>query len=352
MALSSQQYDQLKQAGYSDADIAQIDAGQNSTPVQPKPGLGLQDIAKGYDTAKKVGAFENAPASAAVPSTLSEIGGVAGAVYGAKTAYDGAKAGDPIKAGLGGLGAVAGLNTMGYALGPWGVAATIAAPALIGAVNKFTDKDQWKSEQKNLAKLRAKGINIPQQEADTLTAGRSTDQLAGIEQSKINAGKYGNVDFAKTRDIKYLKPEDTWGSSDWFSQLGNDYLEKYTEDQRRTLNQTALDKGAISEGNGKVSIDFSKLGDINQILSGKSDKPIDNNNIKLPAGMKVAPDQGFNGDAAFQASLADMYKGMDKANAIQAGADRKSKLLGMVPTGNIDTAKATDYKSYFKNQYA
>jgi hypothetical protein len=185
--------------------------------------------------------------------------GAAGTALGAYNAYKGIEGKNPMRAGLGGAGAALGLNAMGYALGPYGWAAMVAAPAVGALVNKMGDKDRWKTEGKRLAKLREQGINIPQMEADSLTGGRSKQQLIDAELAKQAKGQYSNVDFARTRDEKFLKPEDIWGYATFAEKYGNDWFGKFSEQQRREIAQKALSSGAVREHHGTIDVDWGKV---------------------------------------------------------------------------------------------
>lgn len=185
--------------------------------------------------------------------------GAAGTALGAYSALQGIKKKDPLSAGLGGLGAVTGLNMMGYTLGPLGIAATVGVPLVAALANKMGDKDRWKTEGKRLNKLRDAGINIPQMESDTLSRGRSKKELIAIEEQKAAQGLPSNVEFARTRDEKFLKPEDIWGYSTFFKKYGNDWLGKFTEQQRRDIAQQALNAGAVKEQRGTIDIDWNKV---------------------------------------------------------------------------------------------
>lgn len=136
----------------------------------------------------------------------------------------------------------------------------------IGLANTLGgSKNRWKEEQDRAQKLADKGIiGWDQLVAATpkLTGGRSKSELIAIEQAKKAAGQYSNEDFARTRDVKYLKPEDIWGYSAFGERFGNDWLGKYNEDQRRKISQAYLNAGALSEGRGQI-----KLRDNDQVRS-------------------------------------------------------------------------------------
>lgn len=129
----------------------------------------------------------------------------------------------------------------------------------IGAA--FGDKDMYLKEHRRLLGLQKDGINIPESlvENTRLNKGRSTEELVQIEKDKIAAGKYGNEEFAKTRDAKLLRPEDIWGYSTFFEKYGNDWLGKFTEKQRKEIAQKALDSGAVKEHHGTIDIDWAKV---------------------------------------------------------------------------------------------
>jgi hypothetical protein len=222
-----------------------------STPVAPSIGGG-QILADGtiVGDATNISNF----AGAATPYL-----GAGATALGAYSALQGIKKKDPLSAGLGGLGVAGGLGMMGYAIPGWGQAAMVGVPLVAALAGKMGDKDRWKTEQKRLNKLREQGINIPQMGADALTGGRSKKELIAIEEQKAAQGLPSNVEFARTRDEKYLKPEDIWGYSAFFDKYGNDWLSKFSEQQRRDIAQQALNAGAVSEQRGTIDIDWSKV---------------------------------------------------------------------------------------------
>lgn len=147
--------------------------------------------------------------------------------------------------------------------------------------------EKFKTEGKKLNDLRSRGINIPDSLMDpaSLEKGRSREELAKIEQDKINQGQYGNVDFAKTRDKKYLKPQDIWGYGAFFDKFGNDWLGKFDESQRTQIAQKALDRGAVNEGKGSISVNWSPdlENDIAGILKPQAPTAPQSQNNKIPS---------------------------------------------------------------------
>lgn len=100
-----------------------------------------------------------------------------------------------------------------------------------------------------IQKLQEQGIEVPKSLMDDYNSyGLSHDEL--IARAEKDGG---NVAFARSRDEKDLTPEDTWGGLMWFETKGNDYLKNTTENQRREMNQRALDEGLIDEAKGQLN---------------------------------------------------------------------------------------------------
>lgn len=177
--------------------------------------------------------------------------GAAGTALGAYSALQGVKKKDPLAAGLGGAGAAAGLNMMGMALGPYGWAAMLAAPAIGALINKMGDKDRFKDEWKRAGKLQKAGIQWGSGPGAEPEAGRSIDQLVAIEQAKINQGQYGNTKFAQSRDERDLTALDTVGYSLHPELLGKAYVDA-SMDQRIKFNEELLKQGLIDEHHGTM----------------------------------------------------------------------------------------------------
>ncbi len=150
---------------------------------------------------------------------------------------------------------------LGSFFGPLGTGIGAALGLAAGGANEMMDTNKFKTEGNRLAKLQKRGINIPDalRAPMELRAGRSREQLAAIEQDKINRGGYGNVDFAMSRDESKLKPEDIWGYSAFMDKFGNDWLGTFNEQQRRDIAQEALNAGAVKESKGSIDIDWNKI---------------------------------------------------------------------------------------------
>jgi hypothetical protein len=74
--------------------------------------------------------------------------------------------------------------------------------------------------------------------------------------------KYGKGGYNE-RD---LRPEDIWGTPDFFEHYGNDWLGKFSEEERRQKAQQALDSGAVRSKDGGIRVDFGKIGQNQQAV--------------------------------------------------------------------------------------
>jgi len=144
------------------------------------------------------------------------------------------------------------------------------------ALGLGSDKDEWKTEQNRGQELAKKGVTGWDQlmaNAPKLTKGRSKDELTRKDLAadfvgKDSQGAWVNNKFAQSRNEKDLKPEDIWGYSAFGEAFGNDWLGKYSEDQRRQIAQKALDGGQVQEGKGTIS-----LGDLEGLKAFASSLP-------------------------------------------------------------------------------
>lgn len=128
----------------------------------------------------------------------------------------------------------------------------------------FAKQNMWKTEQRKLAKLRDQGYMLPETEADTLTRGRSREELVNLAQQAQDAGRYGNTLFAQSRDLGDLAPIDAQGSAAMYQFAGKG--QENNARLRLELAKAALAANAIQEGRGSQTIDWSKVGNANEIL--------------------------------------------------------------------------------------
>lgn len=205
------------------------------------------------------------------PGPLSQGLGAVGIGYGGYQALQGIKNKNPIQAGMGGMAAGLGANAMGLALGPVGWAAAIGAPVAGALINKAGDKDRWKTEAKRWDNLVKQGL-ATQEEADAAwqraqgSRGRSKADL--IAEAEATGG---NVDFAGSRDEKFLKPVDIVGYADIQGkarELGMDPME---------LSERALmTPGAVREHNGTVTTNWDMVDlttPMADLMKGKEETP-------------------------------------------------------------------------------
>jgi hypothetical protein len=191
----------------------------------------------------------------------SMIGPAAGIATAGINAYDALK--NIKKGSRGGKGAVEGVGTLagttigtifGGAAGA-GIGSVIGRTAgrglasigqSLGLVGQKSGRDLINDR---IQALQDKGVEIPQELLDEYnTYGLSQDEL--VKRAEESGG---NATFARTRDEKDLTPEDTWGGLMWQEVKGNDYLKATTENQRREMNQRALDEGLIDESRGALN---------------------------------------------------------------------------------------------------
>lgn len=148
---------------------------------------------------------------------------------------------------------------MGFTLGgPVGAGIGAVAGGALGYFGNLGDEDKWKTEQDRADKLREQGINwdIP---SERLTKGRSKEELVRGAQANIDAGRYGNVKFAQSRNESDLNPEDIWGYSTFGEKYGDKWLKGMSEEQRRGISQALLNAGAVNEHHGTIDVDWNKL---------------------------------------------------------------------------------------------
>ena len=149
--------------------------------------------------------------------------------------------------------------------------------------------DRWKTEQDRGQKLAESGVTGWGQlmaNAPKLTKGRSKDELTRKDLAadfvgKDSQGAWVNNKFAQSRNEADLRPEDIWGYSAFGEAFGNDWLGKYSEDQRRQIAQKALDRGQVREKTGTID-----LGDLEGLKAFAS---------TLPAAPAKTEAQGIRG---------------------------------------------------------
>lgn len=126
-----------------------------------------------------------------------------------------------------------------------------------GLLNRFGDKDMWKTEGNKLRKLSEQGVYVPDQFLNNnLKQGRSKEEL--IAEAKATGG---NVQFAEDRKESSLRPQDIIGYAS-FAQKDPQWFRKPLQ-QQLAIAQQALDAGAVREHHGTIDVDWNKMPEVN-----------------------------------------------------------------------------------------
>lgn len=175
--------------------------------------------------------------------------GAAGAGLGAYQAYQGIKGGNPVQAGLGGLGAGLGINAMGYALGPWGWAAMAGAPVVAsllggdvfgGKSTKEIQADRWKNTNANPEIVAA------------MAGGH--DYFAGTGGEK-------------SRDERFLTPDAIRNNPDNYNNIPD--WEKWSKSQQDQFLSTMLNEGKVQEKKGGIYYDDDRAKELADEIRNK-----------------------------------------------------------------------------------
>lgn len=190
-------------------------------------------------------------ATPAAPGMLSQGLGAAGAAYGAYQAFKGIKDKNPMQAGMGGLGAGLGLNAMGYALGPWGWAATLAAPTALAAMNKLFDhestRDVAKRHTKELGKMGQGDVDWGRY----LGAMREQHNAPPPDPSKpFHGGQYSTWDEYKKAGLDASDLTGVYGN---LKSFGPDWS-RLNFDQQKAVTQGLIDNDLYKSKKGEVIV--------------------------------------------------------------------------------------------------
>lgn len=225
----------------------------------------------------------------------------------------------PADAAVASAAADTGAGLLGSAgMNPYLIAAVLGAKYALPMLGSLGDKNMFLTEGNRLQDLAKKGVGIPQQLAATLPQGkgRSTDELVAQSEAAKQQGLYSNTEFAKTRDISLLKPEDIWGYSAFFEKYGNDWLNKFTPEQRWTIAQNALASGAVNEHHGTIDIDWTKIKDPMAAVDTST-------MYKPPAGSPAANAQNQQSSQVAQSDAVKQAQAQQKSYLQKVAADGK-----------------------------
>ena len=130
--------------------------------------------------------------------------------------------------------------------------------------SRLWTSDKWKTEGKRLKSLIDKGINIPEELRAAMyqTRGRKKSELINPYLPQDFVGEtpqYGwvNNKFATSRNVNDLTGKDIWGYSAFFDKYGNDWLGKFSPQQREAIANRALQRGAVREHHGTIDINWT-----------------------------------------------------------------------------------------------
>ena len=177
----------------------------------------------------------------ASPSMLGQGLGAAGAAYGAYNAYQGVKSGNKVQAGLGGAGVGLGLNAMGYALGPYGWAAMLAAPVIASTFAHESTRDKTAKRTEEL-----KGLSSDPNYQKYVEGMR--EQYKSAPTGKAYAGKYDTFDEYKKAGLEAADLTGVYGNIKAF---GPDWA-KLDQAKREQVTQGLIDANLYDSKKGDV----------------------------------------------------------------------------------------------------
>ena len=165
---------------------------------------------------------------------------------------------------------------MGSYFGPWGALIGGLVGLGVGGANELLDTNRFKTEGNRLADLEKRGINIPDafKAPMYLKKGRSKEELINSAAPKgfvgyLPSGQFVNNKFAESRNEADLLPEDIMGYSAFFDKYGNDWMGKFSNQQRFGVAQKVLNNKAADEHHGTIDVKWTPEleADINAFLS-------------------------------------------------------------------------------------
>lgn len=254
------------------------------------------------------GTTATAPASGGLLAA-APYAGAAGAGLGAYGVYNATQMNDRKKAaisgGLSGAGMGAGLAMAAplIGLGPlgWGALGLMAlgGGALGGGLGaglahkstKERERERWAKATKGNASAQAFYDQLKQNEKSQANYNGKVNQSYAPDAVGVqDDGNWVNNKFAGSRNESDLRPEDIWGSQDFFMNVP-DWLTGYSEDQRRRGAQALLDQGLIREKKGGIYFTDDKKATevLKNTMSGSSIPKAPNTNLVNYQGRMVDP---------------------------------------------------------------
>lgn len=266
-------YNELRQAGFSDAEI-QAYAAEQAASQQPSPwgmagniggGIAAQQAGKyvggqlvGEGAASGIGA--NAASMGMGPMTGIAIGtylaGNEAKNLVTNKAKDWGKASTADKAGRVQLAiTTGGLSELGRAFGLGKHKSTKEIEQ--ERANKLLEKnptgfrDYYTQTMQGLDAY--KQANPGWNPGDAISS--SPADFVGVDDS----GRWVNNKFATSRNEADLTGKDIWGQHAFFERYGDDWLGKFSEAEREEIANDALAAKAVNEGKGQINVDWNKV---------------------------------------------------------------------------------------------
>jgi hypothetical protein len=133
-----------------------------------------------------------------------------------------------------------------------------------GILSRFWTSDKWKTEGNRLRKLQAQGVEIPEayQGAMMQKRGRSVEEMENKSVPKDFVGfdaqgVWTNNKFNFSRDEADLRPLDIVGYAVFAEKFGNDWFQKFSDEQRQAIAQVVLDAKVVREHHGTIDIKWN-----------------------------------------------------------------------------------------------
>jgi len=225
----------------------------------------------GINAAGGVGNVPYGPAEAApglldVGTTGGNIVGGLGVGLGGYEALQGVKNKNPIQSGLGGVGVGLGLNQLGYALGPWGWAASAGIPVALSLANKMFDHETTRELAKRHTGELLGSSEDPNYQS-YVSGMREQYNAPPPDPSKpYHGGQYATWEEYKNAG---LDPNDLTGVYGNIKTFGQEWA-NLSEPQRVAVTKGIIDAGLYKSKKGEVEItDATKAKEIkDNVLKG------------------------------------------------------------------------------------
>lgn len=225
----------------------------------------------GINAAGGVGSVPYGPAEGAkgfldVGTTGGNIVGGLGVGLGGYEAFQGVKNKNPVQSGLGGVGVGLGLNQLGYALGPWGWAASAGIPVALSLANKMFDHESTRELAKRHTGELLGSSDDPNYQS-YVSGMREQYNAPPPDPSKpYHGGQYATWEEYKNAG---LDPNDLTGVYGNIKTFGQEWA-NLSEPQRVAVTKGIIDAGLYKSKKGEVEItDATKAKEIkDNVLKG------------------------------------------------------------------------------------